>query len=312
MPDLSKKIAFLFLFLTTVIPVSAQRLTRAQYIERYKDIAVRQMLSNGIPASIILAQACLESANGNSRLAVEANNHFGIKCHNWTGETILHDDDLKSECFRKYPSPEDSFTDHSHFLRFRERYRFLFDLDPLDYRAWAHGLKRAGYATDPNYAQLLIKIIEENELYRFDLGPGELPPSPALIIDDKELDLKYLGDVYSFTLSRRHYKKNGVRYIIAQERDTYKSLAKEYNLFTREILGFNDLKKEIPIKEGTVVYLERKRDRGDKGLSGHICEPGETMYIISQKYGIRLDRLYKLNSMKPGEEPREGFQIKLR
>ena len=150
---------------------SQNKISREEYISMYSHIAVNNMKQFGVPASITLAQAMLESDNGNSTLAVKANNHFGIKCHkDWTGATIYHDDDRKGECFRKYKNPEQSFNDHSLFLRGGKRYAFLFDLTPTDYKAWAHGLKKAGYATNPKYAELLIKIIEDNELYRFDQG----------------------------------------------------------------------------------------------------------------------------------------------
>lgn len=312
MPFLARKLILLSTLLVLSGTVLAQRITREEYVKTYKDLAIRQMKSHGIPASIILAQACLESGNGNSRLAREANNHFGIKCHNWTGETILHDDDEKNECFRKYSHPEGSFTDHSEFLRYRERYKLLFDLDPLDYKAWAHGLKSAGYATNPNYAQLLIKIIEDYKLYQYDSSSSELPPSPSQVENEYEIDLRIASDLYKFSLARKHLNKNGITFIIAGERDSYASLAKEYNLFTRELLRFNDLNSDVPISEGTIVYLEKKRERGDKDLSKHIAESGETMYFISQKYAIRLNSLYKINNMKKGDEPFAGYEIKLR
>lgn len=312
MPFLARKLILLSTLLVLSGTVLAQRITREEYIKTYKDLAIRQMKSHGIPASIILAQACLESANGNSRLALEANNHFGIKCHNWNGETILHDDDKKNECFRKYSHPEGSFTDHSEFLRYRERYKLLFDLDPLDYKAWAHGLKSAGYATNPNYAQLLIKIIEDYKLYQYDSSSSELPPSPSQVENEYEIDLRIASDLYKFSLARKHLNRNGITFIIAGERDSYSSLAKEYNLFTRELLRFNDLNSNVPISEGTIVYLEKKRERGDKDLSKHIAESGETMYFISQKYAIRLNSLYKINNMKKGDEPFAGYEIKLR
>ncbi|HCT93808.1 MAG: hypothetical protein A2X19_05575 [Bacteroidetes bacterium GWE2_39_28] len=312
MPFLARKLILLTTLLVLSGTLFAQRITREEYIKTYKDLAIRQMKSHGIPASIILAQACLESGDGNSRLAKEANNHFGIKCHNWTGETILHDDDEKNECFRKYSHPEGSFTDHSEFLRYRERYKTLFDLDPLDYKAWAHGLKSAGYATNPDYARLLIKIIEDYRLYLFDSSSSELPPSPTKVENEYEIDMRIASDVYQFSLARKLLNRNGITFIIAGERDSYSSLAKEYNLFTRELLRFNDLNSEVPISEGTIVYLERKRERGDKDLSKHIAESGETMYYISQKYAIRLSTLYKINNMKKGDEPFAGYEIKLR
>ena len=312
MPFLARKLILLTTLLVLSGTLLAQRITREEYIKTYKDLAIRQMKSHGIPASIILAQACLESGDGNSRLAREANNHFGIKCHNWTGETILHDDDEKNECFRKYSHPEGSFTDHSEFLRYRERYKILFDLDPLDYKAWAHGLKSAGYATNPDYARLLIKIIEDYRLYLFDSSSSELPPSPSQVENEYEIDMRVASDLYKFSLARKHLNRNGITFIIAGERDSYSSLAKEYNLFTRELLRFNDLNSQVPISDGTIVYLERKRERGDKDLSKHIAESGETMYFISQKYAIRLNSLYKINNMKKGDEPFAGYEIKLR
>jgi hypothetical protein len=312
MPFLARKLILLTTLLVLSGTLLAQRITREEYIKTYKDLAIRQMKSHGIPASIILAQACLESGDGNSRLAREANNHFGIKCHNWTGETILHDDDEKNECFRKYSHPEGSFTDHSEFLRYRERYKILFDLDPLDYKAWAHGLKSAGYATNPDYARLLIKIIEDYRLYLFDSSSSELPPSPSQVENEYEIDMRVASDLYKFSLARKHLNRNGITFIIAGERDSYSSLAKEYNFFTRELLRFNDLNSQVPISDGTIVYLERKRERGDKDLSKHIAESGETMYFISQKYAIRLNSLYKINNMKKGDEPLAGYEIKLR
>lgn len=158
-------------FIVISVPLLSQRISREQYISMYKDIAVKQMTLYGIPASIIMAQACLESDNGNSTLAKNANNHFGIKCHNgWNGPGYLHDDDKKNECFRKYSSPEESFKDHSEFLKNGQRYKFLFSYGSTDYQSWAHGLKSAGYATTPKYAQLLIKVIEENDLHKLDFA----------------------------------------------------------------------------------------------------------------------------------------------
>ena len=212
-----------------------QRLTRAQYIEKYSALAVEQMISGGIPASITLAQGCLESSDGNSFLAREGNNHFGIKCHSgWKGMTIRHADDRSGECFRKYGSVEESFKDHSDFLRAGDRYADLFKLDRTDYRGWAYGLKKAGYATDQSYAQRLIKIIEDNNLQRFD-----------------RLEVSY----------SRHelLRERGRYYTVAAAGDTYASIAREFNIFKREILVYNGLRGDRPLKAGTRVYLERKK-----------------------------------------------------
>ena len=343
--------------------LSTNKLSRKEYIEKYKHIAIRQMNQYGIPASIIMAQACLESGNGNSRLAVKANNHFGIKCHNWNGKRIYHDDDRRGECFRKYTEAEDSFKDHSEFLKNGRRYQSLFDLKKTDYKAWAHGLKAAGYATDPQYAKMLIEIIEKNELYKLD---GELislkenrklekerakankanrKAERALLKEQKraakagsvavgaaatQAANAAIGTVnaaapveasplYRYSLDRPIYKNNGVPYIVATGTETYASIAKEYNLFTRELLKFNDLQESTtvgikideksPILSGTIVYLKAKKKRGKK--SAYVVQPGESMYEISQKLGIKLLQLYKLNSMKYGSEVEPGKILNL-
>ncbi len=180
---IAKRINLTILILSISLQMFAQKNTRQQYIDKFKDVAIKQMLVSKIPASIILAQACLESGDGNSRLAKEGNNHFGIKCHNWTGPTINQDDDEKGECFRKYDSPEDSFRDHSIFLTTRDRYKFLFSLDDKDYKAWAYGLKKAGYATNPKYPELLIKIIEDFSLFQYDYA--SITPATQTEVADK-------------------------------------------------------------------------------------------------------------------------------
>lgn len=292
---------------------SAQKLTRAQYIEKYASLAVEQMEQSGIPASITLAQACLESGDGNSYLATKANNHFGIKCHGWKGESVRQDDDEKNECFRKYRKVEESFSDHSDFLRYNSRYASLFELESGDYKGWAYGLKAAGYATSPTYAQSLIKIIEEYGLTAYDRTDGiELPPTPTQAQAVTRIQPTKGSPLYRISLYRNVYSQNRVAYIIAGELDTYSSLAKEYDLFKKELLAFNDLKKDGPIAEGTKVYLEHKRKQSARYLDKHVVEEGDTMYDLSQKYAVKLKYLYKYNGMQPGEEPQEGSIINLR
>ena len=293
-----------------------ERITRQEYIERYKALAIRQMVEYGIPASITLAQACLESGDGNSTLAVEGNNHFGIKCHGWQGATIHHDDDLLQECFRKYDKVEDSYRDHSEFLRYRDRYAFLFELERTDYRGWAYGLKKAGYATAPEYAQRLIAIIEQNNLSQYDGIAAEDPdieaiPTPITAEKSVRITPDKGSPLYRISLARQVYSRNGVTYILAEGYDTYESLAKEFRLFRRELLRFNDMKTEIPIVAGQVVYLEKKRTRSAKFLEMHVAEEGETMYDLSQRYAVRLRNLYMYNGMKEGEEPIPGQKIYL-
>ncbi|MBR5856472.1 MAG: glucosaminidase domain-containing protein [Bacteroidales bacterium] len=315
----------------------SRELTRKEYIEKYKHIAVQQMDRYGIPASIIMAQACLESGNGNSRLAVKANNHFGIKCHNWSGKRIYHNDDQRGECFRKYNSAEDSFIDHSEFLRNGMRYQSLFDLKLTDYKAWAHGLKAAGYATNPQYAQMLIEIIEKNGLYELD-SKGNHHKAEKRVKKAKreqtgrETAVIEANPLYQYTIDRPIYKNNGVQYIIANGTETYNSIAKEYNLFTKELLKFNDLHKgnnlykgkdlsnskaqksnsfatEERILSGTIIYLEPKKRRCTQ--SAYVVQPDESIYMISQKLGIKLKELYKLNSMKYGSEVEAGKILNL-
>ncbi len=303
---------FSIVFLQTSVMVHGQNRAREEYIKKYKDIAINQMRNYAIPASIILAQACLESSDGNSPLAREANNHFGIKCHNWKGETYLYSDDKENECFRKYSNPEESFRDHSDFLRYRERYQFLFDLNPADYKAWAHGLKKAGYATNPNYVQMLIKIIEDYSLFRYDSVEETLPQSPQKRADEQVVSNVKIAGNYHFSLTRPIFRRNGVSYIIAGKNDNYTALAAEYNLFRKELLKFNDLKFDRGIEDGAIVYLEHKKNEGEKGLSVHNAVEGEKMYDISQKYAIKLDKLYKINKMRRDYEIRQGDKIKLR
>ncbi len=294
-----------------------RKITREEYIALYKDIAVEEMHKSGIPASITLAQACLESGDGNSRLAREANNHFGIKCHGWQGATIYHDDDQPNECFRSYEKPEDSFADHSDFLRYRQRYASLFELSHDDYRGWAEGLKKAGYATDPQYAERLIRIIEDNDLARFDYMSrrqvAKLPVAPSKADTIIAVTPSRRSPIYRISLNRTLYEHNKVHFILAESYDTYSDIAQEYNLFLRELLSFNDLKEEQPLEAGQIVYIERKRLMAAKYLDRHVVEEDETMWSISQHYAVRLRSLYKYNDMRPSDiEPEPGTIINIR
>ena len=271
------------------------------------------MQEYGIPASITLAQACLESGNGTGRLAREANNHFGIKCHSdWKGQTIRHTDDAKNECFRKYKNPEDSFKDHADFLRYWGRYAFLFELPPYDYKGWAQGLKKAGYATNPQYAELLIKIIEDYKLYQYDNTVTILPESPITIERPVVIKPDVKSPLYTASLHRTIYRRNHVSCIFSQPGDTYASLAKEFRLFRRELLRFNDLKKVEPLLPGTLVYVEKKNKQSTKALPMHITESGESLRSISQRYAVRLSYICKYNKINKNEFLPEGREIILR
>lgn len=291
------------------------------YIEKYSSLAVEEMYRTGVPASITLAQGLLESGNGQSRLAVKGNNHFGIKCHNtWTGAKVYHDDDRKGECFRKYDSPEESFRDHSDFLRYRDRYKFLFDLELTDYRSWAYGLKTAGYATDPKYPEKLIRLIEEYRLYEYDTQKPEqtthhvepqVPASPTVIEQVQPLSPRQ-RETFSFALSRQMYSLNGVPFVYASEGETYASIAKANRLFLKEILKFNDLKEEKDLVPGTVVYLQKKKKKAAAGLEKYVVEGTQDLRSISQRFAIRLDKLCKLNDIAPDHVLRDGDVLYLR
>lgn len=305
--------------------VASARTPQEKYIRTYSSLAVQEMYRSGVPASITLAQGMLESGNGLSELALKANNHFGIKCHNnWKGERIFHDDDEKGECFRKYKDVEISYRDHSDFLRYRDRYKFLFDLELTDYKGWANGLRKAGYATDPSYPKKLIKLIEEYKLYEYDQKPSPqnekpgqeavviLPPkSPSQMEQPKRL-LEAQKEYFHFPVSRELYSQNGVPFVYTVEGETYKSIAKAYGLFFKEILKFNDLDADEPLRPGTVVYLQAKKKKAAKGIDMHFIDSDESLWDISQRYAVRMSSIYRINGLAPSYVPRSGDCIRLR
>jgi LysM repeat protein len=295
------------------------------YIARYADMAVREMKRTGVPASITLAQGMVESGFGNGELAVEANNHFGIKCHDdWDGPTIRHTDDRRNECFRKYRNPEDSFRDHSDFLRSTPRYSFLFDLDTKDYKGWARGLKKAGYATNPDYANMLIRNIETYGLDRFDSG---IAASADTVLPREELadanegtagfrpeDNGYRSEtnISVRALPERIRENNRIQYIIVGKNDTPECIEKEFKLLPWELKKYNELDDDFTLTPGQILYLQPKRKKAEPGKGIYISKPGDTMYTISQIYGIKLRELYMMNRMSEGSEPDEGQKIWLR
>ena len=309
-----------------VICADAQKTTgnspQEKYIYTYSDIAVAEMQRTGVPASITLAQGIIESGSGLSTLAINGNNHFGIKCHNnWKGGTMKIDDDAKDECFRTYDSPEQSFRDHSDFLRYRDRYKFLFDLDRRDDKGWAFGLKQAGYATDPSYANKLIRSIEQYDLARFDFLTNEelaaMPESPTKLEEPVAVRSGGFAPVqeeFRFSLSRVMYSLNDVAFVYAQEGETYKSIAKDHHLFLFEILMFNEVKKGAELVPGQVVYLEAKKRKAPAGLEMYIVsEDGESFHNICQRFAVRENAIKLLNRMLEADpQLHEGDILKLR
>ncbi len=323
----------MYLLLVVLVPVVAfaqpqKRTTAAEYIQKYKDDAIRDMVKTGVPASITLAQGILESDAGNSDLAREANNHFGIKCHKeWTGEFFIKDDDTKDECFRKYKTALESFDDHGMFLRTRPRYAFLFDLDITDYKGWSHGLKKAGYATNPKYADILIRIIEEHELHKYDRGGqampiGKEPPPVAEVRPQPKAEdqvQKHRKPKKSSKPARVHADKskagflvneNQVPYVVAGKNDTWYSIAVAHDIRMWQVLKYNDSDKNENLSEGEIVYLKPKRGRPSAAV--HSVQQGETLRIIAQKHGVKVSKLIKLNKMSDGVSVKPGQTIKLR
>lgn len=278
--------------------------TYQQYIDQYKDVAIEQMKHYGIPASITLAQGIFESGAGQSELAVKANNHFGIKCNGWTGRKSYHDDDERGECFRAYDNAYESFEDHSRFLSERQRYRSLFDLKRDDYKGWARGLKAAGYATNPKYADKLIEIIQLYKLYQYDKAKGY-----DKFLSEHAKDHSLNGQpLHTIKVFNKNYC------LIARRGDTFKSIADEIGISYRKIAKYNERDKRDELEEGEIIWLKKKQTKAPKDYKGrlHYVRNGESMYSIAQKYGIRLKNLYKMNHLTPDYQIRIGDTLKLR
>ena len=286
-----------------------------QYIDKYKDIAIREMMIYKIPASITLAQGIHESNAGRSNLAVEANNHFGIKCHkDWTGKTYIKDDEKKNECFRKYDDPLDSYRDHSLFLSQRDRYKTLFSLPVTDYKAWANGLKEAGYATNPKYPEILIRTIEDYRLYAYDSQNYTIDfRYPGITSTDS---IRMAKRINEFPLSgigpnrRAVFMNNGLKLILANPGDDITRVAQDLEINVNRLLKYNDLKKGNPVVPGQIIYLEKKKNKGSEKY--HVVAKGDNMYDISQMYGMKLKKLYRKNKMVPGTQPLPGKKLRLR
>jgi LysM repeat protein len=295
------------------------------YINMYKDLAVSEMKRTGIPASITIAQGMIESDIGRSQLAREANNHFGIKCHDdWKGPALYKNDDRRNECFRKYRRAEESFYDHSDFLRSGSRYSFLFYIKDEDYKEWARGLKKAGYATNPDYANMLIRKIEQYNLMNLDQGynlanlSGQSPvtATPAVskkdtINDQKQVPVLSAGSAVAARVPRI-MENNRIQYIIVKDGDTRDRIENEFQLLKWELPRYNDLESNFPLVPGQILYLQPKRDKAEVGKDYYNAAEGDTMYLISQKFGIKLKSLYEMNRMEEGTEPESGRKIWLR
>ena len=317
----------LCIFCTSTAFADSDELTRGEYIEMWKEEAVYQMATHRIPASITLAQGILESRDGNSRLAKEGNNHFGIKCHSdWDGKRIYEDDDQRNECFRQYRNARESFDDHSDFLK-KARYAQLFELEMTDYKGWARGLKECGYATSPEYAKSLIRIIEENNLQQYDeqgvqyaqrkevpdrkeTSPqARIPQSPDRKSAKRSATTSQDGRT-EITLAGNHeinVSDNNIKYIIAREGDTRESIAREIDLNVLILNRFNDFNAKTELKAGDIVYLQPKRMRAAQ--TEYVAVEGDTWFSISHAKGIKLKQLCKLNGATPESPLQPGTKV---
>ena len=292
-----KKLKLFLILIISCLTLQAQTRNKQyeNYIKKYRELAVEEMKKYHIPASITLAQGLLESGAGQSTLARKSNNHFGIKCgSDWRGKTVSHDDDARGECFRAYKHPKESYEDHSKFLAGRSRYASLFKLKITDYKGWARGLKKAGYATNPRYADQLIGIIELYELHKYD-------------------EKNYLKWIKKNPHPHQTYIANDLLYIVVRTGDSWKSISKEFDISQKKLRKYNDLYKGYALQVGDILYLEKKNKKADKEHIVHVLRAGESMYSVSQKYGIRLKNLYKMNEMDADDPaPEVGTILRLR
>lgn len=347
-----KRLLVYMIIAIAAIPAAAQKNpTFVNYIDTYREMAIDQMRRHHVPASITLAQGILESAAGQSFLATVANNHFGIKTGSaWGGEYVTKDDDRTGEKFRKYLSPEESYEDHSLFLR-KQRYMQLFDLEPTDYRGWAYGLKAAGYATNPQYPALLIKIIEDYDLAQYDrmasgnyivVGGDSAQQNSGIIntgrqvyvngvLMDTDGDFILVGEDYECPEApvggKYTYKKkgkvryvthqprinNGIAYVFARQGDSFASIGIEFGINPTKLAGYNEIPVYANLKDGDIVYLTKKNDHVAYRLRGkyHQVKNGESIYLISQCYGIKFSQLYRWNRLPEYYMPKVGDLLRV-
>lgn len=333
-----KRLSFVFFSLLLLSANSfAQSDAVKQYIEKYKEIAINEEIRTGVPAAITLAQGIYESGAGLSDLAISSNNHFGIKCKDtWTGDKVYHDDDAKAECFRSYPSVEDSYRDHSDFLKFRPNYAFLFNLDPTDYKAWAFGLKKAGYATSSAYAYAIIKQIEDNDLEQYTLNALQrksngtdlaVNNNPAPVNTAMNVKINTVGGGSDLEQSPEatleeysgsdNYPKgtftiNKTKVVFVEAGTSLFALASNNNISLEKLQDYNDLNNNVDIlSKSQLIYLEKKPKKSNN-KDFHIVGNSETIEVIAQKEGVQLESLFEYNKMQKGLQPAPGEKVYLK
>ncbi|MFT5581909.1 MAG: hypothetical protein ACI9G9_001171 [Psychromonas sp.] len=299
-----------------------------EYINVWKSTAVIQMLEHGIPASITIAQGILESGAGTSKLATKGKNHFGIKCNDWSGKKMYHDDDKKRECFRVYSSAEESFIDHSLFLK-KERYADLFLLQITDYRGWAKGLKKKGYATNPKYPDLLIELIEKYNLNQYDkLDPMADRRLERKINKNEEKSNETEGEAtqkrnrgeekklktWKSFLTEESNEIIRPQFVVSHEGDTYYRLAVKYDMGLWQLRKYNDFNPSDEfLRPGQRVYLMPKAHKSMDKINYTVKSEDEDLYNISQQEGVKLSRLVKSNpSLSIENSLTTGTVVKLR
>lgn len=319
-----------FVCITTILSAQNKKnATYLAYIEKYAEIAMVEQSRHKIPACITLAQALLESSAGQSELSISSNNHFGIKCHsNWEGERVYHDDDKKGECFRKYDKVIDSYEDHSLFLK-RDRYKLLFSYKITDYKAWAYGLKAAGYATDPQYPDKLIKIIEDYGLAAYTdskkvkeaaekYDKQTVKETKTSVVSSERSEISDVNsevvefDALNMYIIHEVKKTNNVAYIIATSTDTWTSVAKEFGLKEQELRKFNEYPKQTQMAEGMKIYVQAKKNKVSNKPFVHTVDYNESMHDIAQKYGVKMLSIYKLNNKEKWSKVKVGEKLKLK
>jgi len=321
------QLAALLIVISLFAAQAKERQTREEYVEKYKAIAIAHMERYGIPATITMAQGILESDSGNSRLSTSSNNHFGIKCKkHWTGDRVYHDDDAKGECFRAYPSVEASYQDHADFLDQSPRYDSLFAYPADDYRSWARGLKAAGYATAPDYAERLVKIIESMKLYLLDKENGNKIYSAAqtavanteawfesnIATSDEQINPNAFRVTVNSHKGYGVYRTNHTFYVVAKEGDTFESVGEIFDISAKMLRKFNDVAKDAQLSKGDIIYIERKKTQWLGNVMQHKVVREENLYTLSQSYGIRQKSLAKLNRLRSNEDVRKGDIIRLK
>lgn len=314
------KLLFIILFAFTSNLMFAQSSDVVRkYIDTYKNVAIAEEMRTGVPAAITLAQGIHESGAGTSDLVLASNNHFGIKCNGWTGQTVTHDDDAKGECFRKYDDPLQSYKDHSDFLKNRPYYTSLFQLDPADYKAWAYGLKKAGYATNPKYPQILIKLIEDYSLQQYTMlalnnkfaDGGDAIYAKTETDNNKTPETKIQQAVVkTYNYPSSVFKINETKVVFVKKGTSFLKVANDNDISLARLFEFNDMKPVDIADNDQLIFLQRKRKVGAEEF--HLVQEGETLHDIAQTEGIRLESLLEYNLLKEDMQPAVGEKLNLK